>query len=56
MKKTKNFPQDYDFNEVVDTLAGEALLRLVRGEYWRTIVWHICNTMSLWSNRTAKRK
>lgn len=50
--------EDLDFNEVVDALAGDAILALIRGSNWRTIIWTVCQSMSIWSavQEAKKRK
>ena len=36
------------FDALVDRLAGEALLRLVRGENWRRIMFSVCDQAVRW--------
>ena len=40
--------EDLEFNEMVDVLAGDALLRLVKGDNWRTIIWFVCQQAVQW--------
>jgi len=40
-RKSKRAPK-ITFNEMVDKLAGEALLRLVKGENWHSIMHWVC--------------
>lgn len=50
---------DMPFNEIVDTLAGDALLKLIRGEQWRGIIWYVCQAMVQWDvaqEKKAKKK
>ena len=45
-----------EFNEAVDALAGDALMKLIHGEQWRTIIWYVCQSMALWSKAQPKGK
>lgn len=40
--------EDMDFNEMVDALAGDALLQLVRGEKWRGIFFTVVSGALQW--------
>lgn len=41
-------PTAKTFDELVDEVAGKALLRLVRGESWRSIVFQACDAVLRW--------
>jgi hypothetical protein len=44
-----------EFNTMVDLLAGDALLRLVKGDQWRSIIFSICCTMAQWAKDEEPR-
>ena len=44
------------FNEAIDALAGDALLQLIRGEQWRTIIYSVCSSMTIWSTAQSKKE
>lgn len=45
------FPEDYpDFNDMVDVLAGDALMQLIRGLNWRSIMWQFAQGVTQWAN------
>ncbi len=45
---------DLNFNEMVDRVAGDALLSLVNGHNWRTIIFTVATSVLLWKEDKNK--
>lgn len=45
--------KDMTFDQFVDYVAGQALMKLIRGENWRTIIFGVCDMTVRW--RAEKR-
>ena len=45
---------DLNFNEMVDRVAGDALLELVSGHNWRTIIFTAATAVLLWKEAQNK--
>jgi hypothetical protein len=39
-----------NFPDVVDVLAGQALLRLIRGEKWRDVIFYVASAIAQWKD------
>jgi hypothetical protein len=39
---------DMTFDDLVSESAGRALLRLIKGDNWRSIIWGVCEEAVSW--------